>query len=139
MDNNANNISLLGKFEKRKKPSNPSNLATFLQSEIQLQATCYQWLWNNYPQTRRCMAHVPNGGSRNKVEAAQLKAAGVLAGVHDLFFYWKKQLYWFELKVGSNVQSEAQLLFGEAMKAQGAICYEVRTFDQFKEIILEIL
>lgn len=29
--------------------------------------------------------HIPNGGSRNKIEAARLKAQGVKAGVPDLF------------------------------------------------------
>ncbi len=30
--------------------------------------------------------HVPNGGKRSKTEGMRLKAMGVLAGVHDLWF-----------------------------------------------------
>src|SRR4051812_48799971 len=90
-----------------KTTGNSGNLTTG-PSEIQLQAKCFQWAWNTYPETRRCLAHVPNGSSRNKIEAVQLKASGVVAGVHDLFFYWKKQLYWFELKVDRNKQSAEQ-------------------------------
>ena len=108
-------------------------------TEIQLQAQCFQYAWNEHPETRRLLAHVPNGSSRNKIEAMQLKASGVLAGVHDLFFYWKGQLYWFELKVGSNRQSPEQVAFGEAMKAQGAVCYEVRSFEQFQSIFTQII
>lgn len=108
-------------------------------SEIQLQAQCFQWAWNNYPETRRCLAAVPNGGSRNKIEAMQLKASGVLAGVHDLFFYWKGQLYWFELKVGENKQTKEQIEFGKAMTAQGAVCVEIRSFGQFQEEFLKAL
>jgi hypothetical protein len=108
-------------------------------SEIQLQAKCFQWAWNTYPKTRKLLAHVPNGGSRNKIEATQLKASGVVEGVHDLFFYWKGQLYWFELKVGKNKQSPAQIEFGQAMQAQGAICHEVRTLEQFQDLFKSII
>lgn len=30
--------------------------------------------------------HTPNGGTRNAVEGTRLKATGVKAGIHDLFF-----------------------------------------------------
>lgn len=108
-------------------------------SEIQLQAKCFQWAWNTYPETRRCLAAVPNGGSRNKIEAMQLKASGVLAGVHDLFFFWKGKLYWFELKVGENKQTKEQLEFGKAMEAQGAICIEIRSLEQFQQEFVNAL
>lgn len=38
----------------------------------------------NYPQLK-LLFHIPNGGKRNKREAARFKAAGVKAGVPDLF------------------------------------------------------
>lgn len=104
-------------------------------TESQLQATCFQWAWNELPATRRLLIHVPNGGSRNKAEALQLRAQGVVAGVHDLLFYWSGQLYWFELKVGANAQSKEQIEFGKAMTEQGAVCIEVRTFEQFRLVI----
>jgi hypothetical protein len=116
----------------------PSNLATSM-TEIQLQSTCFQWAWNTYPDTRRLLAHVPNGSSRNKIEAMQLKSSGVVPGVHDLFFYWKGQLYWFELKVGTNKQSPEQTLFGKAMTAQGAICHEIRTVEHFQTLFKSII
>lgn len=115
------------------------NLSTAGPSEDQLQASCFQWAWNQYPQTRLCLAAVPNGGSRHRMEAAKLKATGVIAGVHDLFFYWNGQLYWFELKVGYNKQSKEQKEFGEAMKKQGAICYEIRSLEQFQQIFINII
>lgn len=31
-----------------------------MQSELQLQAQCFQWLWNNYPETRLLCWHVTN-------------------------------------------------------------------------------
>lgn len=108
-------------------------------SEAQLQAQVFQWAWNTLPATRRLLIHVPNGGSRNKAEALQLRAQGVVAGVHDLLFYWSGQLYWFELKVGSNVQSKEQITFAQAMVEQGAICHEIRTFEQFQEVVQTII
>lgn len=108
-------------------------------SELQLQSACFQWVWNHYPATRFCLFHVPNGASRNKIEATQLKASGVVKGVHDLLFYWKGQLYCFELKVGNNQQSPEQIAWGAAMMAQGAICKEVRDILTFKEIFLSII
>lgn len=108
-------------------------------SEIQLQSACFQWAWNTYPETRRLLFHIPNGGSRNRIEASQLKAAGVLAGVHDLLFFWKNQLYWFELKVGVNRQSPEQIAFGKAMTSQGAQCHEIRTVDQFQSVFKSIV
>src|SRR5438552_955264 len=95
-------------FTSKQSAGNPGNLTT----EIQLQTSCFQWAWNEHPRTRRLIAHVPNGSSRNKIEAMQLKASGVVPGVHDLFFFWNRQLYWFEMKVGSNKQSDAQIAFG---------------------------
>lgn len=113
--------------------------ATQTLSELQLQSACFQWAWNTYPRTRMLLFHIPNGGSRNRIEATQLKSAGVVSGVHDLLFYWKGQLYWFELKVGTNKQSPQQIAFGATMLAQGAILHEIRSFEQFQEIFKQIV
>lgn len=54
---------------------------------------------------------VPNGGTRNKVEAGFLKAQGVRSGVPDIFLpvsRWGKHGLWIELKVGKNRPSENQ-------------------------------
>ncbi len=108
-------------------------------NEDKLQADCFKWMWNTYPETRRCCWHVPNGKKRSKIEAVQLKAMGVLAGVHDIHFYWQSQYYIIELKVLGNQLTDAQESYRDAMLAQGAIFYEVRSFDTFQEIITTIL
>lgn len=51
------------------------------------------------------MFHIPNGGTRNPVEAGFLKAQGVRAGVPDVFLpvaRHGKHGLWIELKVGNN-------------------------------------
>jgi hypothetical protein len=56
--------------------------------------------------------HCPNGGSRNGIEAAKLKAMGVKPGVPDCMIIDQKHDYSglaIELKVGYNKPSEHQL------------------------------
>lgn len=56
--------------------------------------------------------HCPNGGSRNGIEAAKLKAMGVKAGIPDCLILDNRRGYAglaIELKVGYNKPSENQL------------------------------
>ena len=55
-------------------------------SEDAEQEIVIQWVRMNegkWPELK-LLHHIPNGGSRNKREAARLKRMGVLAGVSDL-------------------------------------------------------
>lgn len=59
--------------------------------------------------------HIPNGGKRNKFEAARLHAMGVKPGVSDLFLPIPIRNYhgaFFELKAEKNKETEAQRKFG---------------------------
>ena len=78
------------------------------QSEDEFQQALFQWHWSNFPDQRRLLFHVPNGGTRNKIEAMRLKAKGVVPGVPDLGFFWKGRTYWFELKTQKGTLSPAQ-------------------------------
>lgn len=64
---------------------------------------------------------VPNGGSRNIIEAANLKAQGVMAGVSDLILLLPKKVYFIELKNpnGKGRQSPGQREFEENVRAYG--------------------
>jgi hypothetical protein len=104
-------------------------------TEDQLQAKCWQWLWNTYPQLRGLCWHVPNGGARVLIEAVKFKAMGVLAGVADLHLFFKGELWLFELKVGNNSLSQQQAQWRDKMVKEGAKWFEVRTFEQFKMIV----
>jgi hypothetical protein len=108
-------------------------------NEDLLQAACFQWSWNFKPETRRCIWHIPNGKKRTIAEACMLQAMGVIAGVHDLHFYWRSRLYILELKVGTNTLSPAQRKWKEAMEAQGAMFFEIRTLNSFKNAVNAIL
>lgn len=74
--------------------------------------------------------HVPNGGSRNAKEAANLKAQGVRAGVPDLELPAARGAYTglhIEMKHGKNRVSKEQDRFLMALKEMGrcaVVCYE---------------
>ncbi|MEE9439033.1 MAG: hypothetical protein V3V14_08545 [Saprospiraceae bacterium] len=108
-------------------------------SEDKLQAICYQWFHNSYPDLRGLLWAVPNGGSRNVVEAMKLKATGVVAGVHDLHFLYNGQLTTLELKVNNNPMSSKQKNWANTIEHHGANWHLVTTFIQFKEILQNII
>jgi hypothetical protein len=108
-------------------------------SEDKLQSECFQWAWNTYPQTRRLLWAVPNGGSRHPLEAMKLKSTGVVKGVHDMHFFWNKRFFTFELKVGVNKLSAEQAEWQRLVEKHGAICYEIRNFDMFKDIFSNLV
>ena len=66
--------------------------------------------------------HCPNGGSRNAIEAAKLKAMGVMPGVPDCMVLDARHGFSglaIELKVGKNKPSEYQLAMTERLVAAG--------------------
>jgi len=71
-------------------------------SESAMQAAIFQYFWNNYPNTRRRIFHVPNGGTRNKIEAVRLRAQGVVKGIADLICLGENGFFAIELKIKGN-------------------------------------
>ena len=73
--------------------------------------------------------HVPNGGTRNRLEAQSLKRQGVKAGVPDLCFPVPKGKYhgmYIEMKYGKNKTTQAQNEWLELLSKNGymtAVCY----------------
>lgn len=91
-----------------------------------------QWNMNRFPELK-WLHHVPNGGSRNRLEAVKLKQMGVKAGVSDLCLPYPKGIYcglYIEMKFGSNRQTDSQKEFLKDMAAAGhyvATCYSAET------------
>jgi len=81
--------------------------------------------------------HTPNGGSRNKSEAAKLKCMGVTAGIPDLFVPdWE---LWIEMKTTKGKLSEDQkdvLRYLEVIGHHCLVCYGL---DDAKEKILNFV
>ena len=117
------------------------------QSELQLQAECFQWAWNYYPETRLCLWHVTNEmkpypteqHAAFKTRIAKAKAAGLVPGVFDLHFFWDKEFHVFELKVEYNKLSDSQIKFQAKMILHGAFTYEIRELETFQRIFLTII
>lgn len=108
-------------------------------SEIQLQASCFQFMWNEYPFTRRLFFHVPNGGSRDAREGAQLKASGVVAGIPDMILIHKGSAFGFEIKTLTGKVSPVQDQVHKAWAEDGTPVYIIRSFDEFKKVAQQLL
>ena len=79
------------------------------------------WMEPKLPELR-LLFHVPNGGSRDKREAARLKAQGVKPGVPDLFLPVARNGYhglWIELKAGRGKPSANQCQWIGDLNEQG--------------------
>lgn len=106
-------------------------------SHDQLQAECYQWFHNTYPE-QRGLLHANVNNAQNKIKGNQQKALGVVKGVLDMEYFRNGQLHFFDIKVGKDKFSQAQHEFMAQVTAEGAKCYEIRSLEQFQTIIKEI-
>lgn len=83
--------------------------------------------------------HIPNGGSRNHLEAANLKRQGVKAGVPDLCLPVPAGGFhglYIEMKFGKNKPTEKQRWWLEQLEKQGykaVVCWSAES--AIKEII----
>ena len=108
------------------------------------QVCLFQWAQyqkGKYPEIE-LMYHIPNGGSRNKNEAANLKRQGVKAGVPDICLpvaRGKCHGLYIELKVGKNKTSDKQDEWIHKLNEQGYcadVCYGWETASR---VILKYL
>lgn len=70
----------------------------------------------------RLLHHIPNGGSRDKKEAAILSAMGVEPGVLDLHLPIARGKYiglWVEMKSDTGKPSKAQLEWAQMLRDEG--------------------
>lgn len=101
-----------------------------VQHEAMEQEALFSWAAvcsATYPELEM-MYHIPNGGKRNRAEAARLKRQGVKAGVPDICLpvprYGFHGLY-IELKAGDNKPTEKQSKWISLLQKQGyatAVC-----------------
>ena len=93
-------------------------------SEHELQRSFFMWLSNyvlDCPNLTLIHA-IPNGGSRDKITASNLKAEGVKAGIPDVFIPIPNGKYhgmYIEFKVKTNKPSEEQRIIMLMLDAQG--------------------
>lgn len=118
------------------------------QEEHNIQVACVRWFNLQYPQYRGLLFACPNGGNRNLVTAAKLKAEGVTPGVADLLLLVPRAFKandndeWYiifgfciEMKTKKGSQSPAQKEWQKKVEAAGYRYVIVRSVEQFiKEI-----
>lgn len=102
--------------------------------EHRLQCACVQWFRAQHPKYRHNLFAVPNGGRRDKVTGAKLKAEGVLAGVADLILLKSNASHGallIEMKTGSGKQSEVQGRWQRAIEKDGYKYVLCRSLEDF--------
>lgn len=96
-------------------------------SEARIQAAIIEHLERR---GRGVAFHVPNGGARNKAEAARFKAQGVRAGVPDVLIFHAGKAYALELKSERGRVSPAQQSMLERLAAEGVTCSVAHGVDE---------
>lgn len=125
------------------------------QSEAKIQSECFLWLYNNYPNLRGLVYHVPNGGYRGQQEANTFRAMGVVAGIPDLVIavprmrlgrvesisgiYGKSGALYIEMKTDKGVMSESQKKVHQKLIEAGNTVVLCRTVEEFKQIVEDYL
>lgn len=95
----------------------------------------------NYPELE-LLYHIPNGGSRNKIEAHNLKLQGVKSGVPDLCLPVARGGYhglYIELKVKGNKASDNQKRWISDLISQGYRAEVAYGWEAASEILVEYL
>lgn len=110
--------------------------------ESQLQRNCVKWFRYEYKGMTKVLFSIPNGGYRTPFEAMIMKGEGVVAGVADLFLMEARGEFhglFIEMKVGKNKQTIEQKEFEKAAKRNLFAYVVCRSFDDFKETIINYL
>jgi penicillin-binding protein-related factor A (putative recombinase) len=69
----------------------------------------------------------------------QRKAMGLISGVSDCLFIWHGRVYCFEFKTETGRQSPSQIEWMHRVNQQGINYYIIRSLEQFKTQINELL
>lgn len=110
--------------------------------ESKLQIQCVTWFKYQYPHLAPLMFAVPNGGSRDKREAAIMKAEGITAGVSDLILNIRGGLHTqlaIEMKDVKGRQSPEQKRYQRYAEAVGIKYIICRSFQDFKDEVTNYL
>ena len=98
------------------------------QDEARLQGAAVTYLRTSLP-SRALVFAVPNGGSRDKREAARLKWQGVLAGVPDVLVILDGRTFGIEFKAPKGKLSDAQKAIADRFHENGCPWTVARSLD----------
>lgn len=109
-------------------------MKTKTKSEIQIQAECYLWFHNTFPELRGLLCYNLNN-SANPIQGNQNKQLGLQKGRSDMVFYYKGKAYMIEFKTEEGTQQKKQIEWQNKIRGQGFMYFIVRSKEQFKELI----
>lgn len=99
--------------------------------ERDIQKAILGFIKTQYP--KAVVFHIPNGGSRNVLEAINLKNIGVRSGVADLCLLWRGgHVGFLEVKAATGSLSENQLTFMDDCVRLGVAWECVKSIDETK-------
>lgn len=113
--------------------------------EAHEQTALFRWIEDaavyEYPELA-LLYHIPNGGKRNRAEAAHLKQQGVKPGVPDLCLPVARGKWhglYIEMKAGKNKTTENQDKWIESLRQQGYVAEVCYGYRQAAEILVQYL
>lgn len=124
------------KLEELRELANKTKRKKYDDEEHRIQSACVRAFRYKYPKLRHNLFAIPNGGRRDKVTGAKLKAEGALAGVSDLIFLKSNRFYGallIEMKTPKGTQQETQKEWERKITADGykyVVCRSVSEFLQ---------
>ena len=110
--------------------------------EHRIQCACVNWFRLQYPDHASALFAVPNGGRRDRVSGAKLKAEGVLPGVSDLILLLPRGRHHgllIEMKTERGKQSHAQRDWQRDMVHRGYKYLVIRSIDEFIDMVTDYL
>lgn len=110
--------------------------------EHRIQCACVQWFRYQYKQYSHNLFSVPNGGKRDEVTAAKMKAEGALAGVADLILLRPSGQYHalcIEMKTRTGRQAYTQRNWQQLIEKDGYKYVICRSLGEFITTINDYL
>jgi hypothetical protein len=108
-------------------------------TEAALQSSCVKWYDLQYATEKLRLFSIPNEGQRNPVNGARMKAMGRRKGAPDLVFMIEHgQVVFIEFKTEKGRQSPEQKAFQQQADKQFIKYHIIRSFEQFKELIVNL-
>lgn len=107
-------------------------------TELQLQAQCFTWFWNTFPEHRQMLFSV-NNNSVNAIKGQQMKQIGVVKGVSDFILITWAKVHFIELKTETGFQKPEQKTFEAKVLIRQHDYYIVRDFKSFQELCFKLL
>ena len=122
------------KLDELRELDNKTRHKKYDDEEHRIQSACVRAFRYKYPQFRHNLFAVPNGGRRDKVTGAKLKAEGALAGVSDLILLKSNSKYGallIEMKTPTGRQQESQKEWERLISQDGYKYVICRSVDNF--------